>query len=69
LFFVTGTQGLDIMLAPVMELKMPIVDRVSLSRAEVCGHGEECLIGMGLLAGYQLRVDAVPGGIVEITRL
>ncbi len=57
------------MLAPVMELKMPIVDRVSLSRAEVCGHGEECLIGMGLLAGYQLRVDAVPGGIVEITRL
>ena len=29
--------------------------------------GEEVLVGMGLLAGHQLRVEAVPGGAVEIT--
>jgi predicted aspartyl protease len=28
--------------------------------------GSEVLMGMGLLAGHQLRVDAVPGGVVEI---
>jgi clan AA aspartic protease len=29
--------------------------------------GAEVLLGMRLLAGHQLRVDAVPGGVVEIT--
>ena len=29
--------------------------------------GEEVLLGMRLLAGHQLRVEAVPGGAVEIT--
>lgn len=29
--------------------------------------GTEVLLGMQLLAGHQLRVDAVPGGVVEIT--
>lgn len=31
--------------------------------------GSEALLGMGLLAGHTLRVDVVPGGAVEITRL
>jgi predicted aspartyl protease len=29
--------------------------------------GDEVLLGMGLLAGHQLRVETVPGGAVEIT--
>ncbi len=29
--------------------------------------GGEVLVGMGLLARHQLRVEAVPGGVVEIT--
>jgi clan AA aspartic protease len=29
--------------------------------------GAEVLLGMRLLAGHQLRVEAVPGGVVEIT--
>jgi clan AA aspartic protease len=29
--------------------------------------GLETLLGMRLLAGHQLRVEAVPGGVVEIT--
>ena len=29
--------------------------------------GSEILLGMRLLAGHQLRVEAVPGGVVEIT--
>jgi clan AA aspartic protease len=29
--------------------------------------GAEVLLGMGLLAGHQLRVEAVSGGVVEIT--
>lgn len=29
--------------------------------------GDEILLGMGLLAGHRLRVDAVPGGMAEIT--
>jgi clan AA aspartic protease len=29
--------------------------------------GDEVLLGMGLLARHQLRVEAVPGGAVEIT--
>ena len=29
--------------------------------------GAEALLGMGLLARHQLRVEAVPGGAVEIT--
>lgn len=29
--------------------------------------GSETLLGMRLLAGHQLRVEAVPGGVVEIT--
>lgn len=29
--------------------------------------GDEILLGMGLLAGHQLRVEAVPGGVAEIT--
>ncbi|HJT78657.1 MAG TPA: aspartyl protease family protein [Gemmataceae bacterium] len=29
--------------------------------------GNEALLGMGLLAGHQFRVDVVPGGAVEIT--
>jgi clan AA aspartic protease len=28
--------------------------------------GEEVLAGMRLIAGHQLRVDAVPGGMVEV---
>jgi clan AA aspartic protease len=28
--------------------------------------GEEVLAGMRLIAGHQLRVDAMPGGVVEI---
>jgi clan AA aspartic protease len=31
--------------------------------------GGEALVGMRLLAGYQLRVEVVPGGPVEITPL
>lgn len=29
--------------------------------------GDETLLGMKLLDGYRLQVDAVPGGMVEIT--
>ena len=29
--------------------------------------GAEVLLGMRLLAGHQLRLEAVPGGVVEIT--
>jgi clan AA aspartic protease len=29
--------------------------------------GDEVLLGMGLLTGHQLRVEAVPGGAVDIT--
>ena len=29
--------------------------------------GDEILLGMGLLAGHQLRVEVVPGGVAEIT--
>ena len=32
----------------------------------VSGVGAEVLLGMRLLAGHQLRVEAVPGGLVEI---
>jgi clan AA aspartic protease len=31
--------------------------------------GDEVLVGMRLLTGHQLRVEAVPGGVVEITPL
>lgn len=31
--------------------------------------GEECLIGMRLLAEHRLCIDVVPGGAVEITSL
>lgn len=31
--------------------------------------GAETLLGMGLLTGHQLRIEAVPGGAVEITPL
>ena len=31
--------------------------------------GDEVLLGMRLLAGHQLRIDVVPGGLVEITPL
>ena len=31
--------------------------------------GDEVLLGMGLLAGHRLTIDAVPGGLVEITPL
>lgn len=31
--------------------------------------GNEVLVGMRLLAGYRLRIDAVPGGAVEISPL
>lgn len=31
--------------------------------------GTEALLGMRLLAGHQLRIDTVPGGVVEITPL
>ena len=31
--------------------------------------GDEVLLGMRLLVGHQLRIDAVPGGLVEITPL
>ncbi len=31
--------------------------------------GGEVLLGMGLLAGHELRIAAVPGGAVEITPL
>ena len=29
--------------------------------------GDEALLGMGLLAGHELRIAVVPGGLVEIT--
>jgi predicted aspartyl protease len=35
----------------------------------VSGVGAEPLVGMPLLAGHELRVEVVPGGAVEITRL
>jgi clan AA aspartic protease len=35
----------------------------------VSGVGAEPLVGMRLLAGHELRVEVVPGGAVEITRL
>jgi hypothetical protein len=31
--------------------------------------GSEVLLGMRLLAGHQLHVEAVPGGAVEITSI
>ena len=31
--------------------------------------GDEVLVGMQLLRGYQLRVDVFPGGLVEIVSL
>ena len=31
--------------------------------------GHEVLLGMGLLAGHELRMAVEPGGAVEITRL
>src|SRR5205809_438211 len=31
--------------------------------------GAEALLGMRLLAGHTLRIDVVPGGVVEITPL
>lgn len=31
--------------------------------------GNEALLGMRLLAGHQLRIEAEPGGVVEITPL
>jgi clan AA aspartic protease len=31
--------------------------------------GDEVLVGMGLLAGHQLRLEALPGGAVEIDEL
>lgn len=31
--------------------------------------GNEALLGMRLLAGYQLRIEVTPGGMVEITPL
>jgi predicted aspartyl protease len=31
--------------------------------------GDEELVGMRLLSGHQLRVEVVPGGVVEITPL
>jgi predicted aspartyl protease len=31
--------------------------------------GSEVLLGMRLLAGHQLRVEAAPGGAVEITTI
>jgi clan AA aspartic protease len=31
--------------------------------------GDEVLLGMGLLAGHELRIAVVPGGAVEITPL
>ena len=29
--------------------------------------GDETLLGMGLLTGHQLRIEAIPGGVTEIT--
>ena len=37
--------------------------------ASVSAVGDEVLLGMRLLAGHQLRIDVVPGGLVEITPL
>jgi hypothetical protein len=31
--------------------------------------GDEPLVGMRLLAGHELRIAVVPGGVVEITPL
>lgn len=31
--------------------------------------GEEALLGMRMLAGHRIRVDVVPGGVVEVTPL
>jgi clan AA aspartic protease len=31
--------------------------------------GREVLVGMRLLAGYELRIEMKPGGVVEITKL
>lgn len=33
------------------------------------GVGNESLLGMGLLAGHQLRIEVKPGGVVEIAPL
>ncbi len=35
----------------------------------VSGLGDEVLLGMRLLAGHELRIAVVPGGVVEITPL
>jgi clan AA aspartic protease len=35
----------------------------------VSGVGDEVLLGMRLLAGHQLRIAVVPGGVVEISPL
>jgi hypothetical protein len=31
--------------------------------------GDEALVGMRLLAGHELRIEVVPGGVVEVTPL
>ena len=38
-------------------------------RISVSAVGETALLGMKLLAGHELRIAVVPGGIVEITPL
>ena len=40
-----------------------------LRTVEVDGIGDVSLIGMGLLQGSNLNVDAIPGGLVTITEL
>ena len=39
------------------------------SKALAFGIGREILLGMGFLAGHELRVEVVPGGAVEVRRL
>jgi clan AA aspartic protease len=34
-----------------------------------CSMGDEVLIGMRLLSGYELRIAVTPGGVVEVTPL
>ncbi|MCY4558417.1 MAG: aspartyl protease family protein [Chloroflexi bacterium] len=41
----------------------------SLKQVEVVAFGPAPLIGMGLLQGSNLSVDAIPGGLVTITEL
>jgi hypothetical protein len=41
----------------------------SFENVVIASAGEQCLVGMGFMEGYELRIQAKPGGSVDITKL